>query len=50
MSGVADVVLQNMSSDRLVVGEVKLTPEGGRDNTHHAGENSHPASKPSRQD
>ena len=31
VSGVADVVLQNMSSDRLVVGEVKLTPEGGRE-------------------
>ena len=31
VSGVADVVLQNMSSDRVVVGEVKLTPEGGRE-------------------
>ena len=31
VSGVADVVLQNMSSDRLVDGEVKLTPEGGRE-------------------
>ena len=28
VSGVADVVLQNIGGERLVVGEVKLTPEG----------------------